>query len=140
MSLTSVLSPIRLLVTDREPSSREALSALLRASPGIDLIGVVPTEEAIRQALIRHVNVVLLDIDKPYEKSVKVCRGLRALSPAPIVIALTTIADPDEEQALIEAGAAGYLLKEVHLEKLTKAIHQIVAGEQIERLSNRRQS
>lgn len=129
MSLKSNLPPIRLLITDRDPASREALLGLLRAAPGFEFIGIVPPEDALRQAAIRRVNVVLLDIIKPHEASVQTCRSLGALSPAPIVIALTTIADPDEEKALLKAGAVGYLLKEVHLEKLIHAIHQIIARE-----------
>lgn len=129
MSLTSTLPPIRLLITDRDPASREALLGLLRAAPGFEFIGIAPPEDAIRQAAIRRVNVVLLDIIKPHEASVQACRSLRALSPAPIVIAFTTLADLAEEKALLTAGAAGYLLKEVRLEQLIHAIRQIVARE-----------
>jgi DNA-binding NarL/FixJ family response regulator len=118
-----------LLITDREPAPREAILGLLPAAPGFDFIGVVSPEEAIRQATIDRANVVLLDVIKPYDMSVKLCQSLCALSPAPIVIAFTTLADPAEEKALLNAGAAGYLLKEVRLEKLIHAIRQIVAHE-----------
>ena len=141
MSLTSTLPPIRLLITDREPASREVLLSLFRAAPGFDSIKVVSPEEAIPQAALDRVHVVLLDVVRPHEISVKVCQGLRALSPSPIVIALATFADPKEEEALRDAGAAGYLLKEVHLEKLVDAIHQIVAHERaaLDRSSSSRQ-
>ena len=130
MLSAATIPPIRLLITDRQPASQEALIGLFRKLGSFEFVGIVPPEEAIRQAALRRVNVVLLDVLKPHDSSVRLCQGLCALSPRPTVIALTTFANLVEEQALRAAGAADYLLKEVRLEKLVHAIHQIHSREQ----------
>ncbi len=120
---------IRLLVTDRDPALREGLAGLLRRVQGLEVVGVVAPEGARSQAAAAQVDAVLLDVTKPHENSVRVCRELSALSPRPTVIALTMFADPAEERALRDAGAAAYLLKEVHLERLIHAIRQVFVRE-----------
>ena len=123
------LPPMRLLITDREPASRDALMGLLRNVSGFEFIGAVPPGEAIRQAALRRVNVVLLDVFKPHADSARLCRDLCALPSPPTVIALTTFADPAEELDLRRAGASGYLLKEVNLGRLVRAIRLILGRE-----------
>ncbi len=126
---TPALPTIRLLITDRQPASREALVGLLRTAQDFEIVGTASPDQAIHQAADLRAEAVLLDVVKPHHNSVKVCQELCALSPQPIVIAMTTFADPDEEQDLRHAGAAGYLLKEVHPEKLVHAIRLILAGD-----------
>ena len=96
---------MRLLITERQQSSRDALMSLLRTADGFEFIGAVPPEMAIQQAVIQRANVVLLDVLKPHTASAALCQALCALSPRPIVIALTSFAEPEEEQALRAAGA-----------------------------------
>lgn len=129
MSPTVRLPPIRLLITDRDLASREGLASLLRTAQGFEIVGAVAPEAAGVQAAALRADAVLLDVVKPHHNGVKVCQELCALSPRPIVIALTTFADPDEEQDLRHAGAAGYLLKEVHPGKLIHTISLIFARE-----------
>jgi DNA-binding NarL/FixJ family response regulator len=120
---------IRLLVTARDPALRDGLAALLRRAPGLEIMAVVTPDAARSQAAATRVDAVVLDVAKPHADSVRVCRDLCALVPRPTVIALTTYADPEEERALRDAGAAAYLLKEVHLERLIHAVRQVIARE-----------
>ena len=126
---SAAIPSIRLLIADRQAATRDALMGLLRGKAGVEFIGAVSPEHAVWQAALRQVNLVLLDVIKPHAASARLCQELCTLSPRPAVIALTTFADLDEEQALREAGAAGYLLKKVHPEKLMNAIRLIVARE-----------
>ena len=116
---------IRLLIVERNPATRDALISLLKPVPGIEFIGAVPPESAVRQAVLRRVNVVLLDVLKPHASSARLCQELCALTPRPAVMAMTTFANLNEERDLRCSGAVGYWLKEVHLEKLVYAIRHI---------------
>ncbi len=92
-------SSVRLLVVDRQPTLGKALASLLHITQGFEVVGILSPEEAIQQAATLRANVGLLDVVKPYATSERVYQALCALSPCPFVIALTTFADPDEEQA-----------------------------------------
>jgi DNA-binding NarL/FixJ family response regulator len=121
----AALPPLRLLIADREVASGEALAGTLRKVQHFEFVGIVPPERALQQAALRRVNIVLLDVLKPHDASAALCQGLCALAPRPIVIALTTFGDAEEERALRRAGANEYLLKEVASQKLAETIHQI---------------
>ena len=127
MQPAAITPPMRLLITERQQSSSDALMSLLRTTDGFEFIGAVSPEMAIQQAVIQRANVVLLDVLKPHTSSAALCQALCALSPRPIVIALTSFAEPEEEQALRAAGADGYVLKEVSLGKLLDTVTLIFA-------------
>ena len=122
MQPAAITPPMRLLITERQQSSRDALMSLLRTTDGFEFIGAVPPEMAIQQAVIQRATVVLLDVLKPHTASAALCQALCALSPRPIVIALTSFGEPEEEQALRAAGADSYLLKEVSFKKLIDTV------------------
>ncbi len=127
MQPAAITPPMRLLITERQQASRDALMSLLRTANSFEFIEAVPPERAVQQAAIWRANLVLLDVLKPHAASVALCQALCALSPRPIVIALTSFGEPEEEQALRAAGVDGYLLKEVSLKKLIDTVTLIFA-------------
>ena len=72
------------------------LAGLLRRAQGFEIVAAVAPEVARREAALMQVDAVLLDVTKPHQSSVQVCRELCALSPRPAVIGTAFPAAPEE--------------------------------------------
>ena len=120
---------IRVVVVEDQTLLRDALRQLLDMTPDIRVVAeaVDGTEapEVIRRATP---DVVLLDVRMPGRSGVDVLRELRALGPPPATILLTTFDDDEAIQAGIQAGARGFLLKDVAFETLTAGIREVAGG------------
>jgi DNA-binding NarL/FixJ family response regulator len=120
---------IRVVVVEDQTLLRDALRQLLDMTPDIRVVAeaVDGTEaaEVIRRATP---DVVLLDVRMPGRSGVDVLRELRALGPPPATILLTTFDDDEAIQAGIQAGARGFLLKDVAFEALTAGIRDVAGG------------
>ncbi len=123
------MSPSVLLVDDH-PVVRTGLRAVLDARDGISVVGEAATgEEAITLAAHLAPDVVLCDLRLgPGIGGVDVTRALRALPRPPAVLILTTYDRDAEILGAIEAGAAGYLLKDVPPETIVEAILTAARG------------
>ena len=121
---------IRVVLVDDQTLMRLGLRGLLELTPDVRVVGEASDgEEALR--VIRDVqpDVVLLDVRMPKLSGVEVLQRLTAGGDLPAVILLTTF---DDDAALLEgmrAGARGFLLKDVSLERLTDAIRRVASGE-----------
>jgi DNA-binding NarL/FixJ family response regulator len=121
---------IRLLLVDDHAIVREGLRTLLGEVPDLELAGEAadgPT--AITQAAAVRPDVILLDLMLPGMNGIEVTRRILAQQPACRIIVLTSFADDQNVLAAMQAGAAGYLLKDVLQAELVKAIHQAAQGE-----------
>lgn len=121
---------IRVLVVDDHPIVRAGLSSVLSAQAGIVVVGQVGNgEEACELAAIVQPQVVLCDLRLGEGISgVEVTERLRQFVPPPTVLILTTFDRDAEILAAIEAGAAGYLLKDAPPETIVSAIRTVAAG------------
>lgn len=121
---------VRVLLVDDHPVVRTGLRAVLDAREGITVVGEAATgEEAITLAGHLVPDVVLCDLRLgPGMGGVEVTRELRALSRPPAVLILTTYDRDAEILGAIEAGAAGYLLKDVPAETIVEAIRTVAQG------------
>lgn len=121
---------VSVLLVDDHPVVRTGLRAVLDAGDGITVVGEAATgEEAI--TLTSHLNpdVVLCDLRLGEGiGGVETTAALRLLDPAPAVLILTTFDRDAEVFGAIEAGASGYLLKEVAPEVIVEAIRQAARG------------
>lgn len=122
---------LRVLLVDDHPIVRAGLRSLFSPGGGVDVVGEAATgEEAI--ALTRHLrpDVVLCDLRLGDGiDGVEATRQLRALDPAPAVVILTTFDRDAEILGAVEAGAAGYLLKDAPAADITKAIRAAASGQ-----------
>ena len=122
---------LRLIVVDDHPIVRAGMRSLFPLDGAVEVVGEAATgEEAL--TLARHVrpDVVLCDLRLGDGiDGVETTRRLRALDPAPAVVILTTFDRDVEILRAVEAGAAGYLLKDVRSEEITSAIRRAAAGE-----------
>ena len=85
--------------------------------------------EAVTAAAALHPDVILLDLMLPGLNGIEVTRRILAQQPACRIIVLTTFADDQNVLAAMQAGAAGYLLKDVLQADLVDAIHQAARGQ-----------
>ena len=121
---------IRVLITDDHAVVREGLRTFLELQNGLEVVGeAADGEEAIAQAAQLKPDVILMDLVMPRLDGVAAMRELRASAPRSKVIVLTSFLDDERLMPAIEAGAAGYLLKDVAPAALAQAIRAAHAGE-----------
>ncbi len=123
---------IRLMIADDQPLVRAGLAALLGAEPDIDVVGVAADgDEALTMARDLRPDVACLDIRMPGRDGISVTRELcgPGADPAVQVLVLTTFALDEYVFGALEAGAAGFLLKDAEPERLVHAVRQVAAGQ-----------
>jgi DNA-binding NarL/FixJ family response regulator len=121
---------IRVLLADDQRVVREGLAMLLGLLEGIEVVGTAADgEEAVRMALARAPDVVLMDLRMPRCDGVEATRRLAQERPQTRVIALTTYADEPTVLRALRAGARGYLTKDAGAEEIHAAIEAVARGE-----------
>lgn len=125
--------PITVLLVDDHPIVRAGLRALFDNHSDVDVVGEAASgEEALTLAGHLHPDVVLCDLRLGEGMGgVDTTAALRALTPAPAVIILTTFDRDAEILGAIEAGAAGYLLKDVAPATILQSLKQAAAGQMV---------
>jgi two-component system, NarL family, response regulator LiaR len=122
----------RVVVADDHPLFRAGVCARLAADPDIDVVGeAADGEEAYRLAGSLRPDVVVLDIAMPGMNGIEATRKIKAEWPEIGVLILTVYDDDQYVYALVDAGAAGYLLKTTEGADLADAVHRIRQGEAV---------
>jgi NarL family two-component system response regulator LiaR len=128
----SAVSKISVILADDHDLVREGTRGLLEAEPDIEVVGEASDgEEAVAMVDRLRPNVVLMDIAMPKVNGIEATRRIKASHPATAVLILTAYDDDQYIIALLEAGAAGYLLKNVRGSDLINAIRAVRAGEAV---------
>ena len=121
---------IRVLICDDQAVVREGLAALLAGTATLHIVGVAEHgREAFDMVGTYDPDVVLMDLHMPILNGVKATRLIREHHPEVAVLVLTTYDSDDWLRDAIEAGAAGYLLKDTRRDDLIKAIEGTARGE-----------
>jgi DNA-binding NarL/FixJ family response regulator len=120
---------IRVVLVDDQTLVRSGIRGLLNLSEDIEVVDEASGgQQAIAVITAARPDVVLLDIRMPGCSGIDVLKALKASGQAVPTILLTTF---DDDEALLEgmrAGARGFLLKDISLERLTEAIRSVAAG------------
>jgi NarL family two-component system response regulator LiaR len=120
---------IRVLIVDDHAVVRSGLATFLQAFEDFELVGEAGDgSEAVRLCAQISPDVVLMDLLMPEMDGIAATRAIREYHPEVRVIALTSFQDQDRVQAALDAGALGYLLKNVSAEELARAIRSARAG------------
>jgi DNA-binding NarL/FixJ family response regulator len=124
--------PVRVLVADDHPVVRAGLAAMLSAEPGLDVVGEAASgEEAVLLAARHRPAVVLTDLRMPGSGGLAAIRRITAELPGVRVVVLTTYDSDADILPAVEAGAAGYLLKDTPRAALVDAIFAAARGETV---------
>ena len=123
---------IRVLLVDDHAVVREGLRNFLALQDGMEIVGEASDgAEAIEQAERLEPDVILMDLVMPGLDGIGAMRQLRVRAPASRVLVLTSFLEDERLLPAIQAGAAGYLLKNVAPAELARAIRAAHAGEAI---------
>lgn len=123
---------IRLLMVDDHHVVRLGLMTLLGHYPDIDVVGQAATvKSAVEETGRLLPDLILMDVRLPDGNGFDACRQIRARHPNVRVLFLTSFADEQTVLESIQAGADGYLLKEIDESTLIAAIRDVVAGKSI---------
>ena len=122
----------RVLIAEDQGMVRGALAALLSLEPDIEVVcAVADGARVVTAAQAVQPDVCLLDIEMPGADGLTVAAALRRAAPACRVIILTTFGRPGYLRRALDAGAAGYLLKDAPSTDLAVAIRRVRAGERV---------
>jgi len=125
----SEASPIRVMLVDDHAVVRSGLGAFLMAFDDLELVGEAGSgEEAVRLCVQVKPDVVLMDLVMPGMDGPTATRAIRERCPGIQVIALTSFKEKELVQRALEAGAIGYLLKNISADELVDAIRAAHAG------------
>jgi len=122
-------APIRVMVVDDHAVVRSGLSAFLLAYDDLKLVGEAADGDEARRLCERvRPDVILMDMVMPRMDGATATKAIRARHPEIQVIALTSFKENDLVQRALEAGAIGYLLKNVSGDELAAAIRAAHVG------------
>jgi two-component system, NarL family, response regulator DegU len=119
----------RVLLADDHQLLREGLRRYLEEA-GLDVVGeAADGEEAVRLAERTRPDVVLMDVTMPVLDGIEATRQLLTVLPGTPVVMLTMHADADTAQRALDAGAAGYLLKDCSTDEVATAVARAAQGD-----------
>ena len=126
------MQPIRVLLADDHIMVREGTRRILEREPDLEVVGEAGDgRETIDLVAETHPDVVVMDISMPVMNGIEATKGIKRLLPQTAVLVLTAYDDDEYVFAILEAGAAGYLLKNARGSELIDAVRRIAAGEAV---------
>jgi DNA-binding NarL/FixJ family response regulator len=127
-----MLRPLRILLVDDHEVVRLGLKALISRQADFEVIGEAgQADEAIEKARVHRPDVIVMDVRLPGKSGIEATREISQLLPDTRVIILTSYADDELLIDAIEAGAAGYVLKQIGSDALLKALTSVARGESL---------
>lgn len=115
--------PTRVLLADDHTMFREGLAGLLTSYGGLEVVAETTNDEgAVALAREKRPDVVIMQVEMPFEKAKEALDRMRAVDPPPKVIVVTMFEDPAFMRELLRLGASGYVLKSSSSTQLIGAI------------------
>jgi DNA-binding NarL/FixJ family response regulator len=126
------LGKIKILIADDHAVVREGTRQILEQEPDLEVVAEAGDgEEATRLAGIHKPDVAIIVVARPKVDGIVATRQIKALYPSIAVLILSAYDDDQFVFSLLEAGAAGYLLKTVRGRELVDAVRAVYAGESV---------
>jgi DNA-binding NarL/FixJ family response regulator len=123
---------IRLLLADDQPLMRAGFRMILEETGDIDIVGEAGNgAEAVRLAAELRPDVILMDVRMPGVDGIEATRQILARDAAARVLVLTTFDLDEYAFSALRAGASGFLLKDVPLDDLARAIRSVASGDAV---------
>ena len=121
---------IRIVIADDHAVVRAGLAQLMATFADVELVGAAANgQEAVVLCAERRPDVVLMDLEMPVLDGIEATRQIRAAQPEVAVVVLTSFSDRERILRALDAGAAGYLLKDAEPDELSRAIQAAARGE-----------
>jgi len=126
------MGAIKVLLAEDHLITRQGMCRLLGDDCDLTVIGEAGDgEEAVRMVTEMHPDVVIMDIAMPKLNGIEATRQIKLICPNTAVLILSAYDDDEYVFGLVEAGAAGYLLKTASGDELTRAIRAVHKGEPV---------
>ena len=123
---------IKILIADDHAVVREGTRQILEQEADMDVVAeAADGEEAVRLAGSSKPDVAIIDIAMPKLDGIEATKQIKTLYPAIAVLILTVYDDDQFVFSLLEAGAAGYLMKSVRGSELIEAVRAVYVGESV---------
>lgn len=123
---------IRVMLVDDHDMVRRGLASFLNVKPDLELVGEARDgKEAIREVSVCKPDVILMDLIMPDMDGAAATRQIRRKHPDIQIIALTSFQETELIREALQAGAIGYLLKNVSVDDLASAIRAAHSGQSI---------
>jgi len=126
------LDKIKILIADDHAVVREGTRRILEQEEDLEVVAEAGDgEEAVRQATRLKPDVAIIDVAMPKLDGIEATKQIKSACPAITVLILSAYDDDQFVFSLLEAGAAGYLLKSVRGSELVDAVRAVQAGESV---------
>jgi DNA-binding NarL/FixJ family response regulator len=126
------LAKIKVLIADDHAVVREGTRRILEQEPDMEVVGEAGDgEEAVNLATSLKPDVAIIDIAMPKLDGIEATKRIKATWPSINVLILSAYDDDQFIFSLLEAGAAGYLLKSIRSRELIDAIRAVYSGESV---------
>ncbi len=123
---------IKVLVAEDHLITRQGICRLLEDENNLEVVGEAGNgEEAVQLVGELEPDVVIMDVAMPKLNGIEATRQIKLIRPATAVLILSAYDDDEYVFGLVEAGAAGYLLKTASGEELSRAIKAVNKGEPV---------
>lgn len=123
---------IRILLADDHAMVREGTREILEHFADLTVVGEAEDgEQAVQLACKLLPDVILMDIGMPRVNGIEATRRIKAECPQVAILVLTAYDDDQYVIAILQAGAAGYLLKSARGSELVEAVRAVSAGESV---------
>lgn len=128
----AMTTPIKVFLLDDHEVVRRGVRALLEAESDIEVVGEAGTaDQALARVPALRPDVAVLDVRLPDGDGISVCRELRSRMPELTCLMLTSFTDEEALFDAVMAGAAGYVLKQIHGSDLVGAVRTVAGGQSL---------
>ncbi len=126
------MTPIRIVIADDHAVVREGTRQILDREDDMEVVGQASDgQEAVDVTAKERPRVAVLDISMPRMNGIEATRKIKELVPSTAVLVFTAYDYDEYVFAILEAGAAGYLLKNSRSSELVEAVRRVAAGESV---------
>jgi len=123
---------ITIMLADDHPLLRKALRDELENQPDFEVVAeVADGEKAVKIATELVPDVVIMDISMPKMNGIEATKQIKAKCPSIVVLVLTVHDETEHILSILQAGAAGYLIKTAFGEEVVQAIRGVITGETV---------
>jgi two-component system, NarL family, response regulator LiaR len=126
------MDKIKVLIADDHAVVRDGTRRILEQEPDMEVVAeAADGEEAIRLAGTAKPDVAIIDIAMPHVDGIEATKQIKTLYPSIAILILSAYDDDQFVFSLLEAGAAGYLLKSIRGKELVEAVRRVHVGESV---------